>query len=130
MAETIKEDDGLDQKLIDIGRETPFREQTEIGQVFENLDDDTVNKLTGMSKIDFNARLSHIDISNCIVIDELQQLGILPATAKITTQKKRLSVSKDGLGRREKTEIASASRGADLSGRSGGFFSRLLTPRP
>ena len=117
----------LDNIIDDIGKELPFKETSEIGQVFENLDRDEPNE-NRMSHIDFNARLTGIDIRNCMVIDELKALGILPI-GDITRQKKRLSVSLDGKGRGEKRDIASASRGADLSGRSGGMLSKLFSPR-
>lgn len=126
MGEDNKE---LDQIVNQIGGELPFKEQTEIGQVFENLDKDIKDPNSKMSHIDFNARLTLHDIRNCIIVDEFLALGILPVGARITRQKKRLSVSQEGKGREEKRDIASASRGADLSGRSGGMISKLFTAR-
>ena len=127
MVKEIKKD--LDMTVEDLSREIPFKETSEIGEVFKNLDDDTEDAVTKMSNIDFNARLTSMDISNITIIDELISLGILPIEVRITRQKKRLSVSLEGKGRAEKVEIASASRGADLSGRSGGIFSNLFKPR-
>lgn len=108
-----------------IGQELPFKEKTEMGEVFDNLDNDNINPKTGFSNIDFNARLMPWEVSNCMVFDELKALGILPENANITTQKKRLSVSLGGEGRKEKVQIASGSRDAELAGRSGGFLGGL-----
>jgi len=115
----------LETTIENAGKEVPFSEQTELGQVFDNLDNDNLNPKSNMSNIDFNSRLSDWEITSCLVFDELQGLGILPKTARITRQKKRLAVSKEGLGRREKVEIASASRSAELSGKSGGILSQI-----
>ena len=112
----------------ELSREIPFQEKTEVGEVFDNLDDDSTDS-SRSSKIDFNARLTHTEVTNCIIIDELVGLGILPESAKITRRKKRNSVSINGLGRQEKVEIASASRSAELSGKSGGMLSNLMKPR-
>lgn len=119
----------LDDKIDILNKELIESNKSEVGEVFNNLDNDEPNIKTQMSNIDFNARLTNIEINNCIIIDELRALGILPENAQITRQKKRLSVSQEGKGRAEKVEIASASRKSELSGRSGGFFNKLLTPR-
>lgn len=115
----------LEQNVND-GIEGMLKEKTELGEVFDNLDNDRVDEQTKFSKIDFNSRLSHADINNCMVFDELKALGIMPENAQISTQKKRLSVSLKGLGRAEKVQIASASRDADLANKGGGFFSKLM----
>ena len=119
----------LDMTIEEISKEIPFKEISEIGEVFKNLEDDTEDPQTRMSNIDFNARLTSMDISNITIIDELIALGILPKEVRITRQKKRLSVSLEGKGREEKVTIASASRSADLSGKAGGFWSSLFKPR-
>ena len=119
----------LDDTIDTLDRELTEENKSEVGEVFKNLDEDIPDEFTQMSNIDFNARLTNIEITNCIVVDELRALGILPENAQITRQKKRLSVSHEGKGREEKVEIASASRKSELSGKAGGFFSKLLTPR-
>ncbi len=126
MADKNKE---LDEIINQIGSEMPFKEQTEIGQVFENLDKDEQDTDSKMSNIDFNANLTPRDIKNCIIVDEFLAMGILPVGARITRQKKRLSRAEGALGSRQKVEIASAQRGADLSGRSGGMLSKMFSPR-
>ncbi len=110
----------LEDSIDFTAKELPFSDQTEIGEIFGNMDDDSEND-KGMSNIDFNARLRDSEASACVIIDELKALGILPSSVSITRLKKRLSVSLEGKGREEKVKIASASRGADLDGRSGGM---------
>ena len=117
----------LDDTISDIASEIPFKEQTEIGEVFKNMDDDSENA-KGMSNIDFNARLTDTETSACVIIDELKTIGILPSTVTITRLKKRLSVSLGGLGRTEKVTIASAQRSADLMGKAGGI-TNIFKPR-
>lgn len=109
----------LEHTINEATRDFPFKEKTEMGEVFDNLDDDRADH-KNMSKIDFNSRLSHAEATGCLVIDELRQLGILDESIGITRQKKRLSVSLGGLGRQEKVQIASASRQAELGSRGGG----------
>lgn len=116
--------DKLDDKVSNIGRELPFQEKTELGEVFDNLDNDKEND-RGFSNIDFNARLKEWEITNCMIFDELKAMGLLPKNANITMQKKRLSVSLGGQGRIEKVQVASGVREADLAGRSGGMLSRI-----
>ena len=125
LQEVQDSDESIDKALERASKETPFQDKSEVGEVFDNLDRDEELEETRMSHIDFNSRLTSTEIANCITIDELKSLGILPAKARITRQKKRLSVSLAGKGREEKVTIASASRGADLSGRSGGFMSKI-----
>lgn len=127
----MKKGEKLDD-VIEANIEGMLKDKTELGEVFDNLDNDAIDKDTKFSKIDFNARLTGWEIPNCMRFDELKALGILPPEANITTQKKRLSVSLNGLGRTEKVQIASASRDADLSGKGGGFFRKfagMFTPK-
>ena len=127
--EEEKAERGLEKTIT---AELPFKETTELGEVFNNLDNDDINQATGFSNIDFNARLLGFEAANCMIFDELKALGILPKTANITMQKKRLSVSLGGLGRKEKVQIASGAREADLTGRGGGILvgiKKLFTPR-
>jgi len=114
--------------LDDIAQEKIFNEKSEMGEVFENLDQDVTDDKTGMSTIDFNARLLDIEIASCLRIDELKRIGILP-DMRLTQQKKRLSVSKDGLGRSEKVQI---SGGLTERRQGGGFLGKvgdLFKPR-
>ena len=120
----------LDDTVFTASHEMPFKEQSELGEVFGNLDNTSKEAETGFSNIDFNTRLTFEEINSCLVFDELKALGILPEDSNLTIQKKRLAVSLHGEGRREKVTIASAKHGADLDNRnSGGFLKRLFTPK-
>jgi hypothetical protein len=113
----------LDERVKNMElQERVMHRETELGAVMKNLDSDKLNNDTKMSDIDFNARLKDIEIDACLVFDELVRMGILPSTAGLTRQKKRLSVSKDGLGRQEKVEIVKGDREQKSSG---SFASRL-----
>lgn len=115
----------LEDEMNKAGQEFPVLERTELGEAFKNLDDDVQDDV-GLSKIDFNTRLTPDEIKCIVVIDELTRIGILPDDIGITRTLKRLSVSRDGQGRAEKVKIASA--GIE-SGRAGGGFLKGLFRR-
>ena len=106
----------LEDAIKNASEEKPYTESSEIGEVFGNLDNP--------KRINHNARLKRYEISSIICIDALSKEGIWNFK-DFTTQFKELSVSEDGKGRLEKTQIASASHGADMAGRSGGFLSSI-----
>ena len=114
----------LENKVISIGNEVPFQETTELGQVFENLDADRTGK-DGRSSLDFNTRLTTDQINSITVIDEFRAFGLLPPEIGITTTVKRLNISKDGEGRKEKVKIVTGER----EQKSGNFIKKLFTPR-
>ena len=118
----------LDDKIKDIGQEINIQEKTELGEVMQSLDSDTLDTGTGMSSIDFNTRLGATEISSIMIIDELTRLGILPQNLGISRQKKRLAVSLDGKGRGEKVQIVQGQRehtgGGKLMGGLKGLFQR------
>lgn len=121
MVITKEEEKTIDETLERLGKETPFQDKTEVGEVFANLDE---NK--HLSK---NTRLNEIEISKIMIIKELQRMGILPPEVNLPQEKMELNISQKGKGREEKVQISSASRHAELQGKSGGFFSNLLRPR-
>jgi hypothetical protein len=92
-------------------REVPFKDSTEVGEAFGNLDNN--------SFIDFNSRLSEPEIAAINVFDELQNFGVFPKEAKLTQQFKRLKVSLEGKGRQDKVNIVTGQRAANSSQ---GFF--------
>lgn len=118
----------LESLVMKASSEQPFQERTEIGEVFASMDSDN-SEPSGLSDIDFNARMSKHELSACLVFDEFKQKGLFSHDCQITRKAKRLSVSRNGLGRAEKTTIASASRSAELQGRSGGFISNMFKRR-
>ena len=120
----------LDEEVVKSGGEKLFQESTELGQVMDNLDNDVLDSATGMSKIDFNARLNDMEISSIMIIDELIRLSILPDDIGLTRQKKRLSVSQDGKGREEKVRIVQGDREMKSGGGMLGKFGDMFRPRP
>ena len=112
----------------EMGKEMGITQETELGSVMKNLDEDVIDKLTKMSKIDFNTRLTQEQINACLVFDELKVMGILPEDCALTTRVKRLSISRDGLGRKEKVQIVIGDReqkqGIGFGERLGNLFKR------
>ena len=87
--------------------EVNYTETPDIAQVINNLNDDTTDVVTKMSGIDMRARLNVLEIPAILAIDNLVALGVFPQECiQLTRQKKRLSVSKAGLGRKEIVRIA------------------------
>jgi len=86
----------LDEELNKEGREIPFKEKSEVAEVFDNLD--------SVDQIDKNTRLSPFQIHNLIVTEELIRRKILPDLT-ITEKVKSLNISKDGKGREEKVSV-------------------------
>lgn len=118
-----------DEVLSDV-ETRPYHETTELAEAMQNLDNDEVDPQTKMSKVDFNSRLTDTEIPCLMVIDELKQLGIFPANALISTQKKRLSVSLSGLGRSEKVDMAIGHKEqVQKKGILAGFFNRKDEPQ-
>lgn len=97
-------------------REIPFKSTSEMGEAFDNLDND--------SFIDMNSRLSDDEISACTVIDELKSLGIFPSEANITKQFKRLKVSLQGKGRQEKVSVVTGTKEKKAPGSFTDLFKR------
>ena len=117
------------EEIAEKDDEINIKEKTEIGEVFDNLDADEISKNSNMPLIDFNTRLNDSTIKAMAIFDELKAMGIAPKDSNLTLVLKRLKVSQKGLGRKEKVQIASASRQSELAGRSGGVFSKFVTPR-
>lgn len=117
------------EDLAEKNDEINIKERTEIGEVFDNLDADIISRNSNMPMIDFNTRLTNNMIRSIAIFDEFKAMGIMPEDSNLTMILKRLKVSEKGLGRKEKVQIASANRSAELSGRSGGVMSSLFTPR-
>jgi len=118
-----------EETLDDVLNSTNQVEKTELGEVFDNLDNDKVDPNTKFSKLDFNTRLSNTEINNIMIFEELRSLGLMPQEATLTIQKKRMNISRDGLGRKEKVEISTAGHEASVNGKSGGFLSKMFQQR-
>lgn len=115
----------LDTDVSRLGEETKIFDEAELAQVLGNLDKDRLDE-TGMSTMDFNSRLRKHEINAILGVDFLNRMGLLPDVGDITRQKKRLSVSLDGQGRKEKVDIV---RGERMMGENAqrGFFNRIFS---
>ena len=109
----MSNDKNIDRLIRDVSEEQPFKETTELGEVFNNLDSE--------ENLEKNSRLKEHEISSIISIESLNDMGIWDF-GDFTRQFKKHKISQDGLGRAEKVTTASASRSAELSGRSGGII--------
>ena len=105
--------------------EIQIEQKTELGEIMSNLDSDIVDDQTKMSSIDFNTRLSPIELKSCLIIDTLERMEIFPKGMGLTRQLKRLATSKNGMSRAEKVSIVQGQR-EQSSMQSGGFLSRMF----
>ena len=103
----------LEDSLNKINEEALISQRTELGEVFANLDSDEIDQQTNMSTIDFNSRLSDAEINACLQMDALAREGI--QITDLPRQKKRLSVSRLGMGRSEKIEAVKGQRAQQQS---------------
>jgi hypothetical protein len=117
--------------------EIKVKEQTELGQVMENLDSDTVDQKTGLSTVDFNTRIKGYERGAILINDELQRLGIFTFlnttpvnnTSSLTRPFKRLSISLEGQGRNEKVQLTQNQREHVSGGSFGERLKGLFTPQ-
>lgn len=116
--------DGEDYELVDYDKDkkttqiysqgtiNEIKQVTELSESIKELNSDVVEDDTKMSSIDVKSRLSLAESGPILAYDTLVALDFLPQEALfLTRQRKRLSVSEEGLGRRETIEMAGAQRG-------------------
>jgi hypothetical protein len=104
----IDDDEINDQGIQDI------MEPTEMGEVMKELNKDDLESGTRQSSIDLRARLHYIEHSNLLAVDSLVGFNFLPQSClALSRQKKRLSVSLDGMGRKEIVQIATGNPGKE-----------------
>lgn len=132
--------DGQDYELVDYdqdrkpdkvyssGQINEIRQVTELSESIKELNSDIVDEDSQMSSIDVKSRLSLVESGPILAYDTLIALRFLPKEALfLTRQRKRLSVSEDGLGRKETIEMAGAQRGhkeaKGFLGKIGNMFS-------
>lgn len=91
-----------------------LKESSELGDSLKELNKDELENNSNMSGIDMRARLHEIEISAILALDSLVALSFLPNKCLyFTRQKKRLSASLEGLGRREIVQIVGGKRQHD-----------------
>lgn len=102
--------------------QTEIVQSSELGDIMKELNTDFIDKHTRMSGIDLKARLHHAEISSVLALDALVALGVCPTSClAFTRQKKRLSVSLQGQGRKEMVDITVGKREQDARAGMGGF---------
>jgi hypothetical protein len=102
-------------------------EHSELGDAMQELNDDSINRITKMSAMDMRAVLGHTEISSILAVDSLIQFKLLPITTRaFTQQKKRLSASLNGTGRKQLVEMATGKREQDIQA-GGGMWNKLKT---
>jgi hypothetical protein len=98
---------------------------TELGELSKDMDRDEVDPDSNMSTIDTRARLGAFEMCPVLGLDTLAWMNFLPKKCTaLTREKKRLSVSLDGMGRKERVEMAVGKREQD---QKKGLMDRFLT---
>lgn len=83
------------------------QQPSELAEAMKILDDDAIDPVTGMSKIDLNTRLFPKQVGTVTTVDSLVAFRFLPPLClEITKQLKRNLVSIMGKGRLEKVALA------------------------
>ena len=104
----------------------PVIQPTELGDSLHELNKDDLEDNTRMSAIDMRARLHHIEAASLLALDSLVALRVLPTDClAFSRQKKRLSVSLNGLGRQEIVEVVGGKREMDAKLNGGGLGDKL-----
>lgn len=77
-------------------------QSSEMGESIRELNSDDIDPVTKQSAIDKKTRIDKYEEMFLLIVDSLRGFKFLPAeTNNITTQKKRLAISRDGRGRDE-----------------------------
>lgn len=113
------------QQTFDQGIQ-PVIQPTELGDTLKELNRDELEPGTRMTEMDMKARLHSTEIMFINMFDSLVMLGVLPTQClAVTRQKKRLSVSVNGLGRREFVEVVAGKKDQDAKLSGGGIGSSI-----
>lgn len=100
----------------DSGIET-MHHRSDLSQSIKEFNDDSIDPHTRMSGIDMRARLHSLEINSILAMDTLVSLKLLPVSCSaFTRQKKRLSVSLAGEGRKEIVEMVKGERTKEDTG--------------
>lgn len=111
------------KRTLDAGIITPSEISELQGSLIE-LNNDKFDDLQRTSGIDLRTRLFSCEIASIVVLDTLVSFKFLPISiSPLTLQKKRLSVSLNGQGRKEIVDIVQGKRDNDIE--KGGLGSRI-----
>jgi hypothetical protein len=128
--ETItKEEQEETRAMTQYVMEQPITQDAELTGVLKNINEDILEKDTGLPSIDLKTRLSEFELSSIIIHDTIVSLGCLPKSCLITTRtKKRLAVSLQGKGREEIVQIVQSERERKTGTGMMEKFKGLFTP--
>ena len=99
------------REIMKYAMEQPMQTENELTGVIRTINEDIIEKDTGLPSIDLKTRLSPYELSSIIIHDTIIALGCLPASCLATTRtKKRLAVSLQGKGREEMVRIVQSER--------------------
>ena len=113
----------LQQSVIEGGIQ-PIQNPTELGDTLKELNRDDIEPTSRMSGIDMRSRLHPIEVSSILAFDTLVSLRFIPTKClSFTRNKKRLSVSLLGEGRKEIVSIVAGKR--DVESNKMGFGDRI-----
>lgn len=91
--------------------EQPMVQEGDLTGAVRLMNEDKIERETGLPSIDLRTRLTDFEVSNILVHDAVIALGCLPKECLVTTRtKKRLAVSLGGKGRSEIVEIVRGER--------------------
>lgn len=96
--------------IFDAGK-IHIKKKTELAEALEELNKDIAEDQSGLTAIDMRANLHYTEISALLTIDFLARAGFLPPeVTSLTRQKKRLSVSKAGIGRNQVVDLVTGNK--------------------
>lgn len=91
--------------------EQTFTQQSDVKEVIDTLDKDIIEPNTNMTSIDFNTRLTNLEIGGLVALQMLHSLDVGGnACSLISRSIKRHKVSLKGLGREEKVRMFQGDR--------------------
>ena len=104
---------------------TQIVEESEMKGAIQELNSDVFDVQRKVSSIDMRSRLAGMEIAGLVQVDVLGALAFLPKDILVlSTQKKRLAISKDGKGREEIVSITSGIKEQEAQ-KKGGYFSNV-----
>ena len=119
------------QETSRMALEQPINQESDLTSVMKTLNEDKLEKDSGLSSIDLKTRLHPFELTSMVIHDTVIGLNCLPAECLITTRtKKRLAVSLNGQGREEVVRIVQGERERQTGG---GFMDKMkgmFTPAP
>lgn len=125
------DNDGITGEVETITRQfdpgiTSVQQNTELEGALKELNEDEINIGARNSGIDMRARLHPMEISSVLALDALVALRVLHTrNLAFSRQKKRLSVSIKGEGRKEIVDVVSGKKEQDA--KMGGLGERIKT---